>query len=152
MPLSTGIARWVWRLVAALAVALGCGPVAAQGTPDLPPRAILLFVANWCAPCHAEIARLDEIVVAARPFRVLVVSLDDDRGAARMLRGIDPDRRWRPDRTTLARVRGTLFADVSGLPYSVAVDADGRPCGDSRRGLDADRARALVRACFAPRD
>lgn len=151
MALSTGIARCGWRLAAAL-VATIPAPVSAQTVPDvmLPPSAILLFVAEWCAPCHAELARLDEIAAAARPFRVLVVSLDDRRGEARMLRGVDPARLWRPGAAELARVRRALFADVAGLPYSVAVDERGRMCGDSRRGLDAARTRALLRACAAP--
>lgn len=147
--LSTRIARWSCLLCAALSAALPV-PLPAQATVELPPRTILLFVAEWCAPCHAEVARLDEIAAAARPFRVLVVSLDEDRAAARMLREVDPDRRWRPGRAALAGARERLLANVPGLPYSVAVDADGRVCGDSRRGMDAGRTRALMRACRAP--
>jgi thiol-disulfide isomerase/thioredoxin len=125
-------------------LALVAAPAAGAAGPVYPPDSILLFVADWCAPCHAEVARLPELVEAARPARLLVVVTDD---RDRLTRAAPPEMRWRPDRALLARLRDDLFADNAGLPYSVAIGADGRPCADSRRGLDAARTRALLAAC-----
>ena len=130
-----------------LAFLVASGPAAASDALRYPPDALLLFVASWCAPCHAELGRLPEINAAARPLRVLVVPYDEERGTAAMLRGVPPEQVWRPAPALRAQVREDLFGETAGLPFSLATDRTGRPCGSSRLGLDAERARALAAGC-----
>lgn len=120
---------------------------AAPAEPAYPPRAVVLFVADWCAPCHAEVARLPEIAAAAGAWTVLVADGDAPARPGRLARGVKAERRWTPDPATAAAIRRDLFADIAGLPYAVAFDAAGRRCADTRRGLDAARTRALLERC-----
>ncbi|MFV0622421.1 TlpA family protein disulfide reductase [Sphingomonas sp. ac-8] len=131
-------------------IVLLAGPAAAQ-TPAYPSETVLLFVAGWCAPCMAELQRLPEITSAARPYRVLVVPIDEGRRVERMLQLVPKDQRWRPSGTAWQQVQAGLLSGSAGLPYSVAIDGERRPCADSRRGLDAKRAAVLVAECRAIR-
>lgn len=124
----------------------GASGIAAE-SPRYPPHTVLLFVAGWCAPCHAEIARLASIADGAQPFTVRVVVLDDTRRGREMVRDIPAAQRWQPAPPLLRSVQAELFADTSGLPYSVAVGADGRPCAHRSDGLNLAKARLLVQAC-----
>lgn len=110
-----------------------------------PPATVLLFVASWCAPCHAELARLPAISQGARPFRVVVVPFDDSRTTLAMMDAVPAAQRWQPSREMrqqLMRIAGT-----SGLPFSVAVNDEGKICGSVRQGLDGSTAGALVAGC-----
>ena len=130
----------------------GVGPVAAASrSGPYPADTILLFVAAWCAPCRGELARLDAIADAARPRPVRVVLLDDTKAGREMLRGIDPGRRWDPDRATQRRIDADLSAATAGLPYAMLTDADGLPCADRRGTLDVGRIRLLIETCVRPR-
>jgi thiol-disulfide isomerase/thioredoxin len=123
----------------------------APAEPALPSRAVLLFVAGWCAPCQAELQQLPQITEAARPFRVLVVPVDRGRRVERMLESVPTAQRWRPEGATWTRVQADLLSQTAGLPYSVVLGADGEPCGSSRRGLDSRRVAELVAHCTASR-
>lgn len=112
-----------------------------------PPETLLLFVASWCAPCHAELAQLPAIARGAQPYRVLVLPFDDKRASLAMLSQVPAAQRWIPGNADRRRMAAELFGDTSGLPFSVAIGADGRPCGTIRLGLDAARAEALVAGC-----
>ena len=41
-----------------------------------------------------------------------------------------------------------LLAETAGLPFSVAIDGEGRVCGSVRKGLDGATAQALVAGCL----
>lgn len=122
-------------------------PAASAQTGGYPPASVLLFVASWCAPCHAELARLPAITHGARPFRVLVVPFDDRPATMRMLDAVPSAQRWQTDPSTRRSLVKELAAGTSGLPFSVAIDGGGRPCGSQRKGLDAAAAQALVAVC-----
>ena len=141
MPLSRALS-----IPAALALAGS----AAEAPTSFPANAVLLFVADWCAPCHGEVARLDEIAGAARPRRVLVIGMDAGASRGRLAASVPDPHRWRPDPEALRRLRAAVSAASAGLPYSVATDARGRACADSWLSLTAARTRALVAACGAP--
>ncbi len=128
--------------------ALAAAPAPADG--KYPSRTLVMFVADWCAPCHGEVARLGEITVAARGWRVVVADGDVPTRPGRLVRGVAAERRWIPDAATIARMRRELLADVPGLPYAVAFDAAGRPCADNRRPLDAARTRTMLASCPPP--
>lgn len=125
---------------------LGCTGASAP-SDDYPPSTILLFVASWCAPCHAELARLPAITRGAQPFRVLVVPFDDRPATLRMLDSVAPGQRWQPDRLMRRRLAKALTAATSGLPFSMAIDGSGQQCGSERKGLDGASAKALVAGC-----
>jgi thiol-disulfide isomerase/thioredoxin len=128
------------------ALVAGAGP--AQGaTTGYPSDSILLFVAAWCAPCHAELRRLDEIEAAAGPRAVRIVPLDDDPRTAAMLRMARPQQIWRPAGAAWDAVRDDLSVRTAGLPFSLATDGRGQICGESRHGLDAIRTRQLIDRC-----
>lgn len=135
-----GFGGWVAALVLA---AVPAGATA----PAYPPRAILLFVASWCAPCHGEIAALPRLSEAAGPWRVLVVPVDRGRATAAMMAAVPVAQRWTPDAARMAAVRDDLFGGTAGLPFSVAIGGDGRPCGSHRGVLNPARVAALRAGC-----
>lgn len=134
----------------ALSAASQVGPTAAAAdTPRYPADAILLFVASWCAPCHAELARLPEIRAAARPRRVLVVAFDSGAATQAMLRAVAPAERWQPEGAERRAMETALYAETAGLPFALVTDARGRRCATLREGLDAARTRTLIARCPA---
>ena len=126
---------------------LAMAPASSAQAERYPPNSILLFVASWCAPCHAELARLPAITRGARPYAVLVVAYDDSAGTRAMVRGVPPAQHWRPGAELRRRMTRELLAETAGLPFSVAIDGEGRVCGSARKGLDGATAQALVAGC-----
>jgi thiol-disulfide isomerase/thioredoxin len=128
-------------------IALINGAAAAEPAPRYPERTVLLLVASWCAPCYAELARLDDIAAAARPLQVRVLLVDDGARSRAMVRGINAARRWEPKGGELSRIRADIWRRTAGLPFSVVTDSEGRICGEQSGGLDARRTLALVKRC-----
>jgi thiol-disulfide isomerase/thioredoxin len=128
-------------------VASTSSAAAAEPAPRYPERTVLLLVASWCAPCYAELARLDEIASAARPLQVRVLLVDDGARSRAMVRGIDAARRWEPQGDEMRRVRADIWQRTAGLPFSVATDGTGRICAEQNGGLDTKRTLALVKRC-----
>ena len=128
-------------------IALTNSAAAAAPAPQYPERTLLLLVASWCAPCYAELARLDEIARAARPFQVRVLLVDDGARSRAMVRGIDAARRWEPPGDEMRRVRSDIWQRTAGLPFSVVTDSKGRVCAEQNGGLDSGRTLALVKRC-----
>lgn len=120
---------------------------ASADAPIYPTESVVLFVAAWCGPCHAEIDRLDEIEAVARPRQVRVVAYDDDRRTEAMLRRAGTKRVWRPAPGVAQRIRSDVERRTSGLPFSLATDSRGRVCGETRRGLTARATQALIAGC-----
>ncbi len=123
------------------------GLAAAAEPGRYPPDSVLLFVASWCAPCHAELARLPAIARGARPFRVLVVPFDDTPATRMMIEAVPAAQRWRPEPAIRRQLAKAVAAETSGLPFALAVDGQGRACASVRQGLDGARAEALVARC-----
>ena len=137
-----------WAAFGGWVAALTLAVVPAGATaPAYPPRAILLFVASWCAPCHGEIAALPRLNEAAGSWAVLVVPVDRGRATAAMMAGVPAAQRWVPDAARMAAMRDDLFGGTVGLPFSVAIGGDGRPCGAHRGVLNAARVAALQAGC-----
>lgn len=110
--------------------------------PAYPPRAVILFVASWCAPCRAEIARLDTIVASADPLEVRVVPIDRSAATTAMLRGVSSARIWRSAGAADAFVR-----DNGSLPFAMMTDAGGRPCATHVLAVDPAAIAAMRRRC-----
>lgn len=136
----------IGRSVAAALAAVALGGASVE-VPRYPPRTVLMFVASWCAPCHAELGRLEPIGRAAGAYRLRVVPFDSTRASLAMLRHVPPEQRWLPDAALAAAMRADLFGAGAALPYSVAIGGDGRPCATMRGGLDPVRVAALVARC-----
>ncbi len=152
------IKAWLWSVVElekaavrqwvrAAGVSLLIGAAPSPAGERYPPRSVLLFVASWCAPCHAEIGRIDAIATAAVPYRVLVVPIDAGRATDAMMRRVPVGQRWTPGAVRIAEIRADLFGDTAGLPFSVAIDRDGRRCATTRGGLGPARVAVMVAAC-----
>lgn len=132
---------------AAIMAVLLAAPADAAEPVRYPPETVLLFAAAWCAPCRAELARLEEIGAAARPYRVQVVAYDDLPATRAMIEGLPAAARWTPDRASRRAVLREVTELSSGLPFALAVDAQGRRCASARAGLDAASTAALVARC-----
>lgn len=119
-------------------------PPAAASTPAYPPHTLILFVASWCAPCHAELRQIDAIASAAAPVDVRVTPVDRSGGTAALLRDVPPTRIWRSAQAV------SIFTRSNGaLPFSVMTDAKGRPCATHDRALDPASVIAMRRRCEA---
>lgn len=132
--------------LAALVLALGAAAPVAD-TPRYPADSVLLLIAPWCAPCHAELARLDTIAAAARPRAVRVFMVEDGARAAAMWRRVPEAYRWTPPDGEVRRYRTDALGRAAGLPFAIATDARGRVCATRDGGMDATRVVALVRGC-----
>jgi len=111
--------------------------------------------ASWCGPCRNEAASLERLAwsEAGRPYTVIGISTDDERGAAiQWLRHsratishyIDLGPRW-----TLEHMLG-----ASTIPITVLVDAEGRVVARFRGARDWDSAESiqLIKRTFAGRN
>lgn len=137
-----GSIKWL-----AIGACLSAAPSPGAETDRYPPSSVLLFVASWCAPCHAELDRLPAITRSARPFRVLVVPFDDSAATRAMMQAVPPEQSWQPDQRTRRRLMRVVMGETAGLPFSMAVDGEGRACGSFRRGLDGQTTAALIARC-----
>ncbi|VVS98727.1 conserved exported hypothetical protein [Sphingomonas sp. EC-HK361] len=144
---SRGFLAKIARLGAGFGAVAVLAPAAADAPLRYPPATIVMFVAGWCAPCHGEIARLDDITAAARPFAVGVTVLDESAAGRAMMRAVPRDQLLMFPPEKRRQIEARLFRDSAGLPYSIAIDESGRVCADRRDGLDAAKARAMVAAC-----
>ncbi|WP_029623291.1 TlpA family protein disulfide reductase [Sphingomonas elodea] len=129
------------------AVLSSTAPAAGEEPLPYPPESVLLFVAAWCAPCHGELGHLAEITGGARPYRVLVVPVDDSRATRLMLEQVPRTARWDPETGIQRRLWRTISEETAGLPYSLAIGADGQVCGRHQEALTAATAQALVARC-----
>jgi thiol-disulfide isomerase/thioredoxin len=137
------------RAAGALAAAIGLGGFAAPQAPEPPANAILLFVASWCAPCHAEVRALPDLARAAAPLRVLVVPIDRHRGTRRMIAAVPEQQLLRLEPSAAAALMRSVAGAAPGLPTSVALDGRGRRCGVVRRPLTPQDAALLAERCGA---
>lgn len=88
---------------------------------------ILLFWADWCAPCHEETNNLAQLKAAAGSIPVIVVPMDSSRRTRRALQHIDASNlRFVADAPIDFMQRMT--GGAVGLPASVALDGKGRRC------------------------
>jgi thiol-disulfide isomerase/thioredoxin len=104
---------------------------------------LLLFGANWCAPCRAELGELPALALAVAPGRLILAWTDVE---PRLQAGHPANVR------VLSReeARALLGAHASmnaGLPFAVARDVDGKICGFARQRLSPSAAAALVAQC-----
>lgn len=141
MPGRSRIASHFVTIAAVLAIA---SPARADEAPRWPADAVLLFVAGWCAPCHAELREVEALAAAAEPRRLLVVPADQTRSTATMMKPLSAARVWRDPAVLRALWSGALGA---GLPLTLVTDGEGRVCGEHRRVLRPGDVAALAARC-----
>lgn len=148
MPSRAANASPLLRAAALIAPALlAAAPARAEAPPPWPADAVLLFVAGWCAPCHAELKEVEALATAAAPRRLLVVPADRSRATAAMLAPVAAERVWRDAGAVRALWSGAIGA--AGLPFALVTDDGGRPCAEHRRVLRPADLAALAAACRA---
>lgn len=108
---------------------------------------LLVFGANWCAPCRAELAELPDLAQAVAPDRLVLAWTDAVPSLPTSLPGnvtvVTPGE---------ARSKLASYAAINaGLPFSVARDANGRICGSLRRRMSPGDAASLMARCRATR-
>lgn len=89
-------------------------------------RVVLVdFCASWCAPCKASFPELDKLETdyAARGFKVLAVSVDDQAATMRAFLKERPVTFKVLHDTDQSLVAG---ADIEAMPTSFLLDAQGR--------------------------
>lgn len=115
--------------------------------PAWPRDALILFGADWCAPCLVEMRQIDALVAAAAPRRLFVAWLDQPRRL--------------PRTATVPRIpphqAAELFAAIPGgggrgLPTSVMTDATGTPCALRTAPLAPQDIAMLIRRCATAPD
>lgn len=110
----------------------------------LPAHALILFGANWCAPCLAELRELPAHAAAVAPAPVLLAWTD---GAPRPLWSVWPTNAQLVPEGEGAGLLARLGGRTAGLPYVVMLDREGRLCADLRGKLTAARLAALKARC-----
>jgi thiol-disulfide isomerase/thioredoxin len=115
---------------------------------DLKGKVVLIdFWASWCGPCRKEnpnVVKLYEKYKDAG-FTILSVSLDNNRD--NWLAAIDKDKLVWPYHVSDLKKWGNEVAriyQVSGIPFTVLVDKEGKIIDTKLRGVELERALATI--------
>lgn len=117
---------------------------AKETPPARPANALVLFGANWCAPCLEELKDLPGLASAAAPARLVLAWTD-----------ATPPRLWPSwpanattmPRAAAVRMMAEFETDSAGLPFAVLLDAQGRSCAVWRGKVTRERIAALKARC-----
>lgn len=133
------------RIVPILSAFAIAGSAHAGSEPE--PR-IVLFGANWCAPCLAELRELPQIASAAAPDRVIIAWIDEG------VRISDKAEKAGVMQVSAASARDLMArhgTGNAGLPLAVMLGSDGKRCAMVRRRLDSAGIASLRRECGTAR-
>lgn len=118
-----------------------------DGRPaELPAPAIILFYANWCAPCRVEIRSIDALARVADPVPIIIVPWDGEPRTRQALRGVQPSR-IRYATGGAYRLMTKMAGPSGSLPVVVALDTKGELCNVQRVGLEASAIKAFLTPC-----
>jgi thiol-disulfide isomerase/thioredoxin len=126
------------------AMVLALPAVTSAGEPASPAHTIILFGADWCAPCVVELRELPALARAAAPDRVVLAWTD--RAARLPAEAVGLGVTQVP--VASAREMLARYGERNaGLPLAVMVRGDGAACGRLRKGLSKDGIAALRKSC-----
>ena len=143
-----------WRLsliVVLLSAAPSRGRIAEAADPlaglAIPKPSIVMFWAAWCAPCRAEISAWPELQRAAGSLPIHIVTLDTPIERSHALLKALPVERVHHGQSSSLSMLAAWSDRASGLPFAVALDAQGRICASQNGGLTVVRVAAMRRSC-----
>jgi thiol-disulfide isomerase/thioredoxin len=128
-----------------IAAVLVCLPAwAFANVPAAHPHTIILFGADWCAPCVAELSKLPSLADVAAPDHLVLAWTDH---LARL-----PDDAAHLGVTRIAPVKARALMvrfgkGNYGLPLVVMLRDDGTRCAMLRQSLSKEGIAALRRSC-----
>jgi thiol-disulfide isomerase/thioredoxin len=111
---------------------------------DLKGKVVLIdFWASWCGPCRKENPNVVKLYqkYADKGFTILSVSLDKDKNA--WLEAIKRDNLTWPNHVSDLKAWSNDAAQqykVTGIPFTVLVDKDGKIIQKNLRGADLENA------------
>jgi peroxiredoxin len=108
---------------------------------------LLNFWATWCAPCQTEMPAFSawQRTYGPRGFRVIGISMDDDRDAARML--VEKLKIDYPVAMGDAKL-GEQYGEVLGLPKTFLIGRDGKVLAEFQGETDLKAMEAQVQAAL----
>lgn len=140
-----GLSIWIHGGLSAC-LALACAGSASSQTAEPRARlagAIIMFGANWCAPCLEELRNLPELAAATAPGRLILAWRD---GSPKPFWPAWPANADIKPSAEIERIVGSK--DLSaGLPYAVVLDGKGERCAVLNGKLTKDRIARLRARC-----
>lgn len=122
-----------------------CVPVFGSPVEDIhSPRTIVMFGANWCAPCRVELRQLSSLAAAASPDRLVVAWIDREP----LNRPVSP---WAnvvfiPPFEAQREFRAIAGGNY-GLPVAAMFDRQGKLCNLVRYPLSPEVVVRLKAGC-----
>jgi hypothetical protein len=136
---------WI-HVVLSACLAMACAGAASSQTQEPRARnadAVIMFGANWCAPCLEELRNLPELAAATAPGRLLLAWRD---GSPRPLWPAWPANVDIKPSAEIERLVGSKDLPA-GLPYAVVLDSKGERCAVLNGKLTRDRIARLRARC-----
>lgn len=111
---------------------------------DAPKHVILMFGASWCAPCIAELRDIAGLASAAAPARIKVIWSDGRIGGYKLpaLRNVEI-----ASDTDMQRMTRQYASGISGLPFSVMLNEQGRKCSEWKAQLTSEAIKWMRATC-----
>lgn len=137
------------RLLSNMALVLGvlfANTAVAAERPNSEGAELILFGANWCAPCRAELTDLPALAAVLGERRLILAWLDSapPLGAQKV-----PANVRILDRRAAQALFGTFAKINAGLPLAIMRDRRGVICAVVKERLHAPQLVALQRGCEA---
>ncbi|NQV45310.1 MAG: TlpA family protein disulfide reductase [Rhodospirillales bacterium] len=114
---------------------------------------VINFWATWCPPCVAEMPSLDRLKAILDDSGIDVLAINEDRdGATMALKFYEANGITNLDVLIDRKMALVKAAEVTGLPTTLLVDADGNEIAAviGETEWDSPDVVALVKACLLP--
>lgn len=121
---------------------VGGASSAARADRAAEPATIIMFGASWCAPCLIELSEIAALAKAAAPNRLEIAWIDRApriNGAPANVAILSP--------SEARRKFQAAAGGEPGLPVTVMLTDDGRPCSILRQPATAAGVQRLISQC-----